>query len=102
MKKRTPTLAVLTLLALGTQAGWICGAKADEFALKLKPGPGSDLTQANCSACHSLDYVLTNSPFLTKAAWDGEVNKMIKAFGADIQPADAKQIIEYLGCNYGS
>ena len=80
-----------------------CGlARADEFALKLKDAPGSELTQSNCSACHSLDYVLMNSPFQSRASWDGEVRKMIKVYGADISEADAKSIIDYLASHYGS
>src|SRR5262245_12161101 len=37
-----------------------------------------------------------NSPFLNAASWQAEVDKMIKAFGAPIDEADAKVIIEYL------
>ena len=42
-----------------------------------------------------------NSPFLDAARWDAEVAKMIKAFGAPIDPADAKTIGAYLKQNYG-
>ena len=42
-----------------------------------------------------------NSTFLTHQGWEAEVNKMIKVFGAPIQPADAKVIIDYLTANYG-
>jgi hypothetical protein len=42
-----------------------------------------------------------NSPFLGPAQWDAEVAKMIKAFGAPIEPADAKTIGDYLKENYG-
>jgi hypothetical protein len=31
-----------------------------------------------------------------------KVNKMIKVFGAQIEPADTKVIIDYLAANYGS
>jgi sulfite dehydrogenase (cytochrome) subunit B len=57
--------------------------------------------EANCGACHSLDYVPMNSPFLNAASWQAEVNKMINAFGAPIDEADAKIITEYLVRNYG-
>ena len=57
-------------------------ARADEFSIKLKSGPGADVTQTQCAACHSLDYILINSPFPKRAMWDAEVNKMIKTFGA--------------------
>jgi hypothetical protein len=42
-----------------------------------------------------------NSPFLDAAHWDAEVAKMIKSFGAPIDPADAKTIGAYLKQNYG-
>ena len=76
-------------------------AMADEFAIKLKPGPGMEVVANNCAACHSLDYPITNSPFLDAKAWDGEVTKMIKVFGAPIGDADAATIKDYLAKNYG-
>ena len=42
-----------------------------------------------------------NSPFLDRSGWDGSVTKMIKVFGAPIQPDDAKSIVDYLNANYG-
>ncbi len=75
-------------------------AASAEQAIKLKPGPGMDKTEANCQACHSLSYIPMNSPFLSAAGWDGEVNKMIKVMGAPIDDADAKAIKDYLAKNY--
>jgi hypothetical protein len=43
-----------------------------------------------------------NSPFLNAAGWDAEVAKMINAFGAPIDAADAKIIADYLKSNYGA
>ena len=37
-----------------------------------------------------------------RGGWDAEVTKMIKAFGAPIDDADAKVIADYLKKNYGS
>ena len=68
----------------------------------MKEGPGREKVEANCAACHSLDYIVANSPFLTRQVWDAEVTKMIKAFGAPISDADAKEIVDYLNANYGS
>jgi mono/diheme cytochrome c family protein len=73
-----------------------------EKPIHLKQAPGLDKVEANCAACHSLDYVQMNSPFLSAAAWDAEIAKMINAFGAPIDQADAKTIAEYLNKNYGS
>ena len=64
-------------------------------------GPGLDKVEANCGACHSLDYIQMNSPFLDAAGWNAEVAKMIKAFGAPVDDADAKAIVDYLTKNYG-
>ena len=76
-------------------------AAAEEQPIKLKKAPGVEKVEGNCAACHSLDYVQMNSPFLNAAGWDAEVTKMIKAFGAPIDDADAKIIADYLKANYG-
>ena len=75
---------------------------AAEQTVTLKPGPGRDKVEANCVACHSLDYIVANSPFMNRQVWDAEVTKMIKAFGAPISDADAKVIVDYLVANYGA
>jgi hypothetical protein len=75
---------------------------AEEKPVRLRQAPGLDKVEALCSACHSLDYVQMNSPFLSAAGWDGEVAKMINAFGAQIDQADAKTIADYLAKNYGN
>ena len=77
-------------------------AVADEKPIQLKKADGLDKVEANCQACHSLDYIPANSVFLNAAGWDAEVGKMIKAFGAPIDEADAKAIADYLKKNYGS
>ena len=85
----------------------VCGillagsAFAEEKPVALKQAPGLDKVEANCGSCHSLDYIQMNSPFPTAAMWNAEVTKMINAFGAPIDPADAKIIIDYLEHNYG-
>ncbi len=75
---------------------------AEEKPVALKKAPGLEKVEANCAACHSLDYIQMNSPFLSPATWDAEVTKMIKAFGAPISDADAAVIADYLKKNYGS
>ena len=92
-----PILLTLTL-ALSVAAAIVV---AQERRLELKDGPGRAQVEANCGSCHSLDYVVMNSPFLDRNAWDGSVNKMIKVFGAPINADDAKAIVEYLNANYG-
>ncbi|HEV2545900.1 MAG TPA: cytochrome c [Stellaceae bacterium] len=76
-------------------------AKADETAVTLKDGAGRDIVAANCGACHSLDYIQMNAPFMAEKQWEAEVVKMINAFGADIDAANAKTIVDYLTRQYG-
>jgi cytochrome c5 len=76
-------------------------AAALEKPISLKQAAGLDKVEANCGACHSLDYVPMNSRFLNAAGWNAEVAKMINVFGAPINPADAKVITDYLTANYG-
>jgi sulfite dehydrogenase (cytochrome) subunit B len=90
----------LTLI-VGFAAG-LSAAAAQEQPITLKPGPGLDKVQTNCSTCHSLDYIQMNSPFLNAAGWNAEVTKMIKVMGAPIDDADAKAIVDYLAKNYGA
>ncbi len=74
---------------------------ADEAAVQLKDAPGRELVERNCVACHSLDYVQMNSPFLDRKGWEGSVNKMIKVMGAPVPAEDVSAIVDYLVRNYG-
>ncbi|MBV9569460.1 MAG: cytochrome c [Hyphomicrobiales bacterium] len=89
------------MLAAGFVLHGTAGLRADETDIVLKEGNGRDAVLNNCGACHSLDYIKMNSPFLDKTGWEGEVTKMIKAYGAPIDDPDAKQIAAYLAANYG-
>jgi hypothetical protein len=90
------SIAIVFLSAIMTVA-----AAAVEKPVSLKSAPGLDKVEANCGACHSLDYVQMNSRFLNAAGWEAEVAKMVNAFGAPIAPADAKSVVDYLTANYG-
>ena len=89
-------IAVIPVAVVATIVG------AAEQRVELRAGAGREKVEANCVACHSLDYIVANSPFLTRQVWDAEVTKMIKAFGAPISDADAKEIVDYLSANYGA
>lgn len=58
-------------------------------------GPGSDVINNNCIACHSAGMVL-NQPSLSKQAWAAEVNKMINNYKAPIATEDVGAIVKYL------
>jgi mono/diheme cytochrome c family protein len=76
-------------------------ALAEEKPVPLAEGPGRDLVEQNCASCHSLDYIRINAPFPDAKLWEAEVAKMINAFGAPIDPKDAKPIADYLAKHYG-
>lgn len=80
---------------------WATPALADEFDIVLKPGPGGDTTSVTCAACHSIDYIKMNSPFMSPAMWKAEVTKMRTAFGAPIDQTTADEILGYVIAAYG-
>ena len=81
---------IVVLFAVSAQA---------EENVALRAGVGRGVVEGYCNTCHSLDYVRINAPFLNR---QGEVNKMITAFGAPIGPTDTKIIVDYLVTNYGT
>ena len=92
----------MRLIAIGLLASvFAMPAAAEEKPVELKKAPGLEKVEGNCAACHSLDYIQMNSPFMNAATWDAEVTKMIKAYGAPISDADAEAIKAYLKANYG-
>ncbi|MGA2998549.1 c-type cytochrome [Bradyrhizobium sp.] len=58
-------------------------------------GPGSDVVNDNCLACHSAGMVL-NQPALPTATWQAEAEKMIHIFKAPVDEKDVPAIVEYL------
>ncbi|MBV9252193.1 MAG: hypothetical protein JO227_23475 [Acetobacteraceae bacterium] len=77
-------------------------AIAQQSDTGLKLGPDEDAVAANCSACHTLDYIRMNSVFVTPAGWKAEVAKMRQAFGAPIEDEAANAIVRYLNENYAA
>ena len=58
-------------------------------------GPGADVVNNNCLACHSAGMVL-NQPVLPAAAWQAEAEKMIHVYKAPVDEKDVPAIVEYL------
>ena len=86
---------VLALLAAGP------AVLADESSVRLAQGEGVEQVQAACAICHSLDYILMNSPFQDKAAGEKTVNKMVKVMGAPMTADDVATVVAYLDIHYG-
>lgn len=72
-----------------------------EKPITLPKGPGVELVEAHCSACHSLDYLTTQPRGKGEAFWAHNVEKMIDTHGAEIPEGDAKVIVAYLGRTFG-
>ena len=62
---------------------------------EFPPGPGVEVAQANCAACHSVGMVM-NQPALSHATWEAEVRKMVAVYKAPVSDEDAKTIVAYL------
>ncbi|MGH8865188.1 MAG: cytochrome c [Burkholderiales bacterium] len=73
----------------------------DESDIALAEGSGRIQVQAACSMCHSLDYIVMNSHFQDKTAWEKTVKKMVAVMGAPIAADDLVIIVGYLEAHYG-
>jgi sulfite dehydrogenase (cytochrome) subunit B len=94
-------IPVIWRLLAGACVLTLAGSARAQENIVLKSGDGRETVESYCGACHSLDYLPENA-FLNRQGWESEVTKMIKAFGAPIESADAKVIIGYLSANYSS
>jgi mono/diheme cytochrome c family protein len=93
-------MKIFAILAVAVLAGG--GARAADGPYPLKPGAGQEATSGYCNACHTSDYIVMNSMFLSPAAWKAEVAKMCSAFGAPIDDDTAAAITAYLAENYAA
>jgi mono/diheme cytochrome c family protein len=91
---------VLVLVALGPVALAADAWKLPAETTKYKPGPGMELTMANCALCHSADYIGTQ-PRLSNAAWRATVEKMRSRYGAPISTNNVDALVQYLSAAYG-
>jgi virginiamycin B lyase len=63
----------------------------------LPEGPGKDLVEAVCTACHTLERVVAKRA--TKAEWQDKVLEMLQE-DPDITQQERDQIVEYLAKNF--
>jgi mono/diheme cytochrome c family protein len=100
--RNTPLLALAACFLLASAQAAPVSYTLPEETADYKPGPNRDVVKANCSACHSADYVQTQprGEKFKKDFWQAEVTKMIKVYGAPIDDADVTKIVEYLSVTY--
>jgi len=63
----------------------------------LPEGPGKELVEAVCTACHSLERVVAKRG--TKAEWQDKVLEMLQE-DPDITQQERDQIVEYLAKSF--
>lgn len=88
--------------------GFACAARTVIYALPAENPPPAELgdadaapVAANCAACHSLDYIVTQPRGKGAQFWRDEVTKMLNVYKAPIAPEDADKIADILGKKFG-
>jgi mono/diheme cytochrome c family protein len=78
----------------------LAAAADSESAIRLKDGPGRELTAGHCALCHSLDYIPANAAAMDRAGWQKTLQKMRERFGAPLSDEEARAILDYLATRY--
>lgn len=74
----------------------------DSAQLRPSPLPGYAKAQADCTACHSAEYMLYQPPNATRAYWDAMTKRMKAVFKAPFSDDDIPAIVDYLSATYGN
>lgn len=96
-------LALAAAAALGSAtAAWslTCRLPVDAIPAELSQ-PDAQAVVANCSGCHSLDYLTTQPRGKGAQFWRDAVTKMITVYGAPIAPGEVDGITTALAARLG-
>jgi len=77
--------------------GFLAVVAAGQSPPVLPEGPGKELVEAVCTACHTLDRVVAKRG--TKAEWQDKVLEMLQE-DPDITQQEREQIVDYLAKNF--
>ena len=99
--------AVVTLVSLGLTDMAQAGSKSIDLppdGVQLKPSalPGYAKAQANCTVCHSAEYMQYQPPTAPRAYWDAMAKRMKVVFKAPIADEDIPLIVDYMAKTYGN
>ena len=94
-------LLVAVVLALPAAAKDIT-LPPDGMQLTPSPLPGFAKAQANCTMCHSAEYMRYQPPNAARPYWDAMVHRMKAVFKAPIADEDMPEIVDYLAKTYGN
>jgi mono/diheme cytochrome c family protein len=92
-------LVVLLLAVLGAVGLFEASRTSAAQQPSLPDGPGSDIAQTSCLACHGPEPIAQQH--LPRAKWQGEVEKM-ERWGAEVPPDKKNALIDYLAANFGA
>ena len=101
-------LAALIPVACITLAAGAVSAQSIGYQLPTPQTPpeladeGAQVVVANCSACHSLDYIVTQPRGKNEQFWRDSVTKMINVYGAPIAPEAAAEVGTVLAARFGA
>ncbi|MFL6677413.1 MAG: cytochrome c, class I [Burkholderiaceae bacterium] len=74
----------------------------DAVQLKASLLPGYAKAQANCTMCHSAEYMRMQPPTAARPYWDAMVHRMKTVFKAPVADDDMPEIVDYLTRTYGN
>jgi len=96
--------AAFGLGGLGTAAAVVKAMQEppDTVVLQSSPLPGYQKAMANCTSCHSAEYMQYQPPTAPRKYWDAMVHRMKSVFHAPVPDADMPDIIDYLAKTYGA
>lgn len=64
--------------------------------------PGYNIAVQKCLICHSQDYIQYQPSSTSRKAWQAEVLKMQKTYGAPITDQEIPLLVDYLAAAYGN
>lgn len=107
MSNRTWIATTFAAAALGAAGVALAVPKtialpADPVQLRPSPLPGYAKAQADCTVCHSAEYMLYQPPNASRAYWEAMTKRMKAVFKASFSDDDIPAIVEYLSATYGN
>jgi sulfite dehydrogenase (cytochrome) subunit B len=104
MKPISPIAASLVALSLCVPVAMAKDITLPPDGVQLTPSPlpGYAKAQANCTMCHSAEYMRYQPPNAARPYWDAMVHRMKVVFKAPIADEDMPEIVDYLARTYGN
>lgn len=96
MRRTALILTAVTALGTATTAWSLAYRLPAEAVPAALSQPDAEAVVANCSGCHSLDYLTTQPRGKGAQFWRDSVKKMITVYGAPIPPEEVDPLTAVL------